>query len=305
VLLTESVIEALTAIERGLTDCMPCYGTHGLSADHLKLFERSGVRRFALAFGGNEASRLEMEKFAAQLREQGFGVATVTLPAGEDINSYLTGSHADEAKTAFQVKVGEAFASIASPQHSHAGSAVVVPGELFEPTAHGFKLSLHGRIYEVKGIARETTQLKVTIKASGDPAKGFELTTLDLYSSRSRDAYTKACMALFGEPDTVIKADMARVLERVESWQRECSAEVAVPAAAPEDAARAVAFLTNPDLFGEILADLHTLGLAGEEMNKLLCYLACVSRKLDDPLSLLIQSRSAAGKSATKGVSIN
>jgi hypothetical protein len=65
----------------------------------------------------------------------------------------------------------------------------------------------------------------------------------------------------------------------------------------PEDTARALAFLSQPDLFGEILADLRTLGVAGEETNKLLCYLAVVSRKLDDPLSLLIQSRSASGKS--------
>ena len=36
----------------------------------------------------------------------------------------------------------------------------------------------------------------------------------------------------------------------------------------------------------------------GEETNKLLCYIACVSRKLDDPISILIQSRSAAGKSS-------
>ena len=35
----------------------------------------------------------------------------------------------------------------------------------------------------------------------------------------------------------------------------------------------------------------------GEEANKLMGYLAAVSRKLDDPLSVLIQSRSAAGKS--------
>jgi hypothetical protein len=43
--------------------------------------------------------------------------------------------------------------------------------------------------------------------------------------------------------------------------------------------------------------DLTVLGVAGESLNKQLCYLAAVSRKLDDPLSVLTQSRSAAGKS--------
>ncbi|MHB8974853.1 MAG: helix-turn-helix transcriptional regulator [Pirellulaceae bacterium] len=39
-------------------------------------------------------------------------------------------------------------------------------------------------------------------------------------------------------------------------------------------------------------------GLVGEETNKLVCYLACVSRLLPQPLSVLIQSSSAAGKTA-------
>jgi DNA primase len=55
--------------------------------------------------------------------------------------------------------------------------------------------------------------------------------------------------------------------------------------------------LKNPDMFSEILADLETIGVTGEKTNKLVGYLAAVSRKTDEPLSVLIQSRSAAGKS--------
>ena len=56
-------------------------------------------------------------------------------------------------------------------------------------------------------------------------------------------------------------------------------------------------FLKNKDIFHEILSDLETIGVTGEETNKLVGYLAAISRKLDEPLSVLIQSRSAAGKS--------
>ena len=38
--------------------------------------------------------------------------------------------------------------------------------------------------------------------------------------------------------------------------------------------------------------------MVGERTNKLVGYLAAVSRKLDRPLAVLIQSSSAAGKSA-------
>ena len=54
--------------------------------------------------------------------------------------------------------------------------------------------------------------------------------------------------------------------------------------------------LRDPRLIDRILEDLDVCGLAGEETNKLVCYLACVSRRLDHPLAVLIQSGSAAGK---------
>jgi len=68
-----------------------------------------------------------------------------------------------------------------------------------------------------------------------------------------------------------------------------------------EEEAKALALLREPRLFERILADFVTAGSVGEESNKLLGYLIAVSRKLDDPLSGLIVSRSAAGKSALMG----
>ncbi len=297
ILLAQSIIDALTAIDCGLPETIPYDGVHGFVDEHLQFFMQCGVKRIAIAFKGNEVGQIGADKVAKQLKEKGFTVAFVALPDGEDINSYLTGRHAEEVKKAFHAKVAEAFSSLVL-QENGAAVSVAVPGEIYEHTVHGFKLTLRERCYEVKGISREPTQLKVTIKAVGDPRKGFELTTLDLYSARSREAYTRSCAALFGEKDAVIKADLTRVLECVEAWQPKESEAPKVPAASPEVTARALAFLQNPEIFEEILMDLHTLGIAGEETNKLLCYLAVVSRKLDDPLSLLIQSRSAAGKSA-------
>jgi len=296
IVLTESILDALVAIDRGLPETMPCLGDTGLSSEQLRLFAQCGVRRAAIAFGGDEAGGGRAREVRRQLAEVGIAAAIVSLPDGASLHGFLAGADAGAARAALHEKIAAAFASLAQGQGPQA-LALGLPGERLERTRHGFKLALHGRSYEVKGIARETTQLKATIKAAGDPAKGFELTTLDLYSGRSRDAYTKACAALFGEPETLIKADLARLLERVEAWRPDGRDADAAPKSSPEEEARGLAFLRNPALFEELLADLRTLGVAGEETNKLACYLACVSRKLDDPLSLLIQSRSAAGKS--------
>ena len=295
ILLTRSVFDALSAIDCGLPETIP-YGLQGFTDEHLQFFKQCGVKRFAVAFRGDETGRADTDRTVELLREKGFAASAVTLPDGEDVNSYVTGRHAEEARKALRTKVGEAFTALTMEGKNAAGS-VAVPGELYEHTSYGFKLTLHGRTYEVKGISREPTQLKVTIKAIGDPRKGFELTTLDLFSARSREAYTRACSVLFGEGEAAIKADLTRVLECVEAWEPKEIDTPKAPPPSPEETARAMAFLQNPNLLEEVLVDLVVLGVAGEETNKVLCYLAAVSRKLDDPLSLLIQSRSAAGKS--------
>ncbi len=293
VLLTESVIDALSVLDAGLLEAMPCHGVNGLSDEHLRWLTQSGVRRVVLAFDGDDAGRRGMEAVQAKLRDAGLVVGQLALPESSDLNSHLCGVHADEARAALAGQVGAVFAGL------DAGDAppVALQGEQFELTASGFKLTLHGRRYEVKGIARVTTQLKATVKATGEARKGFELTTLDLYSARSRESYAKACAAMFNVDEDTIRADLACLIERVEAWQAPTAAADVVPASSPEDEACARAFLSNPALLDEVLEDMVTLGVAGEQTNKLLCYLAVISRKLDDPLSLLIQSRSSAGKS--------
>ena len=54
---------------------------------------------------------------------------------------------------------------------------------------------------------------------------------------------------------------------------------------------------SKPELFQRITEDLTALGYVGEELNKQLLYIAASSRKIADPISILILSQSASGKS--------
>ena len=65
-----------------------------------------------------------------------------------------------------------------------------------------------------------------------------------------------------------------------------------------EERAEALELLRSPDLLDRVLKDFERCGVVGERTNKLMGYLAAVSRKLKDPLAVIIQSSSAAGKSA-------
>ena len=59
----------------------------------------------------------------------------------------------------------------------------------------------------------------------------------------------------------------------------------------------AMGMLKARDLIGYIIDGFRRCGLIGEEENALIGYLASISRKQEDPLMLIIQSSSAAGKS--------
>ena len=56
-------------------------------------------------------------------------------------------------------------------------------------------------------------------------------------------------------------------------------------------------FLKSPDLFKMIVEDMTLLGYVGEDLNKQLLYLCATSRLMDDPISVMIVSQSASGKS--------
>ena len=165
-------------------------------------------------------------------------------------------------------------------------------------------ITLNNRRYRVRGLAKNLSfeLLKVNLLASVGEA--FYVDTLDLYTARQRASYiAQAAIELRVAEDT-LKADLGRVLLKLEALQ-ETQIQAALrpkePEAVPMDAAAreaALELLHAPELVDRILCDFASCGLVGEATNKLVGYLAAVSRKLDKPLGVVIQSSSAAGKSS-------
>jgi DNA primase len=296
IILTEAVIDSLTLISAGIHNTIPCYGTNGLTADHLALFKQYPPEAVTIAFDGDTTGRQAAETAALRLASEGFNAHSMRLPDDEDISSlfYLTA----DAKRQFLELLHQA-----NPKAKGVVEEKQEPetkADSYTPTDYGFTATLSGRRYEVRGISKGDSKLKATVKGIGDNGgkKRFHVDTVDFYSARSRAFLVKGLCDLFNDPDEIITRDLERLAEQCENWQEPQTADsAAVPEMIEADKAAALAFLKNPDMFTEILADFETLGYTGEEMNKLLCYLAAVSRKIDEPISVMIQSRSAAGKS--------
>ena len=293
IILTESVIDAYILIQAGIRNAVPCYGTTGLTASHVKLFKQNKVHTVHIAFDADEAGRKGAETIGAWLRAEGIGVQGITLPDGEDVANFF--SLTADAKSRFLGLMNKAQTAHPRPP------AVKEKKSDYVSTQYGFTATIHGRRYDVRGIARSAAKLKAAVKGivTDKGKRQFHVDTVDLYSSRSRGMLARGLSNLFGVDAKALDKDLQRLTELVENYKdKDASAEKEpAPEMDKKDWDEALAMLRNPDMFNEILDDFEILGYTGEEMNKLVCYIAAVSRKMDEPISVMIQSRSAAGKS--------
>ena len=158
------------------------------------------------------------------------------------------------------------------------------------------------RRYRVRGLAKNLAVDVLKVNLMVAQGEAFHVDTLDLYAAKARAGYVAQAAQETGIDERILKADLGRVLLALEGLQDESIQKTLQPepqpAMAEAERLAALALLTSPDLPARILADFAACGLVGEETNKLVGYLAAVSRKLDRPLGVVIQSSSAAGKSS-------
>ena len=157
------------------------------------------------------------------------------------------------------------------------------------------------RHYQVHGLERNMSSLTLRVCLQATRQDLIYLDTLDLVKARSRNALIQAiAVELFVEESTV-KKDIGILLLQLEDLRNRQIDAVknrtpSTPELTPEDREHALQWLRSPNLSEQIVNDLDQCGMVGEAFNKLAAYLAVVSRKLAQPLAILIQSSSSAGK---------
>ncbi len=166
------------------------------------------------------------------------------------------------------------------------------------------------RRYRIRGLEHNTVSnhLKVNILVNREAA--LHVDTFDLYSARHRDNFCKQSSIELGVGEDVFKKDLSQVLLKLELLQDKNLSQVLTPNAqenelTPLERAEAMHFLTSPNLKHRILEDFQRCGIVGEKNNSLIAYFACVSRLLPNPIAVMIQSSSAAGKSVLMDVALS
>jgi len=162
-------------------------------------------------------------------------------------------------------------------------------------------LMLGDREWRVRGLAKNSgfESLKVTLRVAC--GERWHLDNLDLCVARQRAAFIEAAAVETALQPELVKRDLGHVLRTLEEMQTaRLKAAVAPKPAGPDLPpalrAAALALLRDPNLWDLIAEHAAACGIAGERSNVLLGYLAAVSRLLDRPIMIILQSSSAAGK---------
>jgi len=159
---------------------------------------------------------------------------------------------------------------------------------------------VEGREYRVAGLEKTvgTDALKIALRLRH--GERFHLDQVDLCRDMERRRFVERAAEETGLTADLLKRDLGKLLLAVEQAQTELSKpqEQAghVVTLTPEEREAALTWLREPNLIGRLRAAFHQAGIIGEESNTLVAYLAGVSRKLERPLAIIIQSASAAGK---------
>ena len=323
VIITEALIDALSFWVNGFCHVTSSYGTGGFTDEMHKALLEAQCKRVYIAYDNDTSGNNAAQKLASQLANDGIECRRIVFPEGMDANSFIC--EKQQPREHLQHLIAQAKplnkpARIAIPQPpKNIPSSAADPKQetkaakeekiqqyrniSIEHQGEDVMIRLHDRKYRIRGLLRNLAYdvLRVNIRVALDT--DYHIDTLDLYQARHRHNFIRAAATELGVHNDIIKSDVGQIVLKLEELQHQNiegtlnpkKQEVVIPKPDREEALR---FLRSPNLIEKIYEDFAECGLVGEKMNAMIGYLAATSRKLDDPLALVIQSSSSGGKSS-------
>lgn len=314
IVIAGSVLDALSLWSAGIEHVTALHGADGPLESIVRAVELGGAKRVTLALRRTPEMQVAEERLVRELGTRGIEILRMVLPAMEDANHVLR--QADG-----RYRLGELYRLaewIGGVQKSAPSSAITAKASGSErvradapasepagaPAEHGHVYVMGDRRWRIRGLAENTSRgvLRVNVFVSREDV-GFHVDTFDLYSARHRTAFVSQAASELRCEDALVKKDLGQVLLKLEQAQEEAIAKREAPKAAAAEMTElereaALELLRDPNFLERVLGAFNAMGVVGERENLLAGYLVGVSRKLKAPLAMVIQSSSAAGKTA-------
>lgn len=311
VVLTESLIDALTLWCCGIRNVTSSYGAGGFTDDHREAFCRHRVSRVLIAYDNDKAGDVAARALAEELTAIGIECFRVLLPKGKDVNDVATSAPSPSEALGELIRsaefIGRAKGTpVVSPSSSAARAATAaspVPPPPLVPAvaiAHDeLQIEIDHRRWRVRHIPSGPTPGSLKVNVMVQCADRFHLDVVDLYSARSRNGFCEAAASELRTEREQLRREIGTVLLAIEEAQAAAAAPEKDAVSVPTGERRAAAeeLLSDPQLIGRVGEAFSALGVVGEKDAALVAWLVLTSRLADRPLGAVIQSSSAAGKS--------
>jgi len=335
IILCESIIDALTFWVHGFRNVIAAFGVNGFTDEMFEAMRACGTTRVSIAYDRDEAGDAAAGKLAARLAAASIACYRVLFPRMMDANDYAKKVQPAAQSLGVLLKSAEWMAGpklgmieIAPPPPtveplritptaapvveeesapppapaSSSLAAIAAPSSSIDAMSAGsIDIARGDRHYRIRGLDKNLSyaQMKLVVRVSR--GEQVFLDQVDLVSARQRAQFVKQAATDIGVKEEIVKNDLASIYRELEILQEKLITETLAPKDKrprlnEEDTAAALELLRAPDLLERVHADYERCGVVGERTNKLVAYLAAVSRLLDEPLAIIIQSSSAAGK---------
>lgn len=310
IVIAGSVLDALSLWSAGIEHVTALHGADGPLESIVRAAEMAGTKRVTLALQRTPEMQAAEARLVRELGTRGTEILRMVLPANEDANHVLRQPDG-RYRLGELHRLAEWIGGVQKTASIPAGATKAARAESARTDANASEPAEHGQVYvmgdrrwRIRGLAENTSRgvLRVNVFVSREDV-GFHVDTFDLYSARHRTAFVAQAASELRCEDALVKKDLGQVLLRLEQAQEEAIAK----REAPKHPARemttperedALELLLDPKLLEKVLGAFDAMGIVGERENLLAGYLVGVSRKLKAPLAMVIQSSSAAGKTA-------
>ncbi len=316
--ITSSVMDALVVWSCGIEHVTALAGLEASRTALLEMIARSNVRRVTLLFRRCPIEGEVVTKVAGEIAPLGVEVLRGLLPKDQDAQIFVRNTEDARYRLREVLRGAEWIAGVPTrrgpenaprpaaeaPAPPEAPKAADEAASGPKDAADGLVFRFEDRRWRIRGLGdnRARGTLKVNVFATRAEV-GFHVDSFDLYGSRQRANFIRAAALELGLDESVVKKDLGRVLLQLEQAQDEMIRKSQAPTSkvvelSEEERVEALELLQDPMLLERVVGAFRAMGIVGERENLIAGYLVGISRKLLQPLSLVIQSSSAAGKSS-------
>ena len=309
IVLTESVIDTATLDQLRSTDKDPlpestqllaCYGTNGLTEEHLQVLQSLKALEEAVIFFDGDAAGKEGTLRCSQLLRQHLPhvtISQVNTPEGEDINSLAQGHSLEVFKHLLQTR--QTIATAEPIKATTQAQLDTSNPEYITYRIDDLRFTLLGGI-SLQQTDRLRVTLRMAIGAQDNPLQSFRH-SIDLYNDDQTEKYIRKASERLNVSSSQLSKVMAGLIHELERhrWHQAKQQEVHKPGKrklTEECAGKAIAYLKASELMQRTGNDIGKSGVTGEELNRLLMYIIFTSRLLERPLHVISLGNSGTGK---------